>query len=79
MLIRIDMSSEIPIYQQIRDQVVMGIGTGELENGELLPLEMLQEQLIAKSRDISTFIQNNGQNSLGTTGVGPVPSVHGGV
>lgn len=31
------MKSEIPIYLQLRNQIVMGIGKGEFEEGELLP------------------------------------------
>lgn len=37
MLIQIDLTSQIPIYQQIRDQIVLGIASGFFEPGELLP------------------------------------------
>ncbi|MDO4600594.1 MAG: GntR family transcriptional regulator [[Ruminococcus] gnavus] len=37
MLIRLDMASDIPIYVQLRNQIVMGIGTGALKVGERLP------------------------------------------
>ena len=37
MLLRLDFSSEIPIYQQIRNQVVVAIAAGKLEPGEKLP------------------------------------------
>ena len=37
MIINLDMSSDIPIYVQLRNQIVMGIGRGELEEGESLP------------------------------------------
>ena len=37
MIIKINMKSEIPIYLQLRNQIVMGIGKGEFEEGELLP------------------------------------------
>lgn len=37
MLIQIDFSSEIPIYQQIRNEIVMGIADGRLQPGEKLP------------------------------------------
>ncbi len=60
MLIRIDMSSEIPIYQQIRDQVVMGIGTGELENGELLP----SVRVLADSIGVNFMTVNKAYNLL---------------
>ena len=37
MIIRIDDYSDVPIYQQIRDQIVMGISDGRLRLGEQLP------------------------------------------
>lgn len=37
MLIRIDFESETPIYAQLRDQIVIGIADGSLEQDEPLP------------------------------------------
>ena len=37
MIIKIDLNSQIPIYLQIRNQIVLGIGKGELKRGERLP------------------------------------------
>ena len=37
MIIRLDMASEVPIYVQLRNAVVVGIGRGELAPGEGLP------------------------------------------
>ena len=37
MLIALDMKSSIPIYVQLRNQIVTGIGKGELKTGEHLP------------------------------------------
>lgn len=37
MLLHLDFGSEIPIYQQIRDQIVVGIADGRLPPGEKLP------------------------------------------
>lgn len=37
MVIRIDEYSDVPIYMQIRNQIVMGISSGELKGGEQLP------------------------------------------
>ncbi len=37
MIITLDMASEVPIYVQLRNTVVVGIGTGELMPGEGLP------------------------------------------
>lgn len=37
MLLTVDLDSETPIYQQIRDRVVEAIATGELRAGDSLP------------------------------------------
>ncbi|HIX63407.1 MAG TPA: GntR family transcriptional regulator [Candidatus Mediterraneibacter colneyensis] len=37
MILQVDMSSEIPIYIQLRNEIVKGIGRGELSAGENLP------------------------------------------
>ena len=37
MLLRLDFSGDAPIYQQIRNQVVAAIASGELRPGERLP------------------------------------------
>ncbi|MCC2253742.1 GntR family transcriptional regulator [Ruminococcus sp. CLA-AA-H200] len=37
MIISLDMSSTVPIYVQLRNQIVTGIGRGELKAGETLP------------------------------------------
>ena len=37
MVIRIDELSDVPIYLQLRNQIVMGISSGELKAGEQLP------------------------------------------
>ncbi|MBQ7859024.1 MAG: GntR family transcriptional regulator [Faecalibacterium sp.] len=37
MLLRLDFGSDIPIYQQIRNQIVLGIGQGQLAPGQKLP------------------------------------------
>ena len=37
MLLRLDFSSDVPIYQQIRNQVVVAVASGELRPGEKLP------------------------------------------
>ena len=37
MIIELDMSSSTPIYVQLRNQIVKGIGKGELKTGEKLP------------------------------------------
>ena len=37
MLLKIDFESEMPIYEQLRRQIIIGIATGELNIGEELP------------------------------------------
>lgn len=37
MLLKLDFSSDAPIYQQIRDQVVKAIASGHLVPGDKLP------------------------------------------
>src|SRR5699024_8174434 len=37
MIIKIDFESEMPIYEQLRRQIIQGIGKGQLKNGEELP------------------------------------------
>ncbi|AUG81699.1 GntR family transcriptional regulator [Kitasatospora sp. MMS16-BH015] len=37
MILSLDLSSEVPIYQQIRDQVVLAVAEGELARGSALP------------------------------------------
>ena len=37
MILKIDMSNDVPIYQQIRNQIVFGVAKGELKSGESLP------------------------------------------
>ena len=37
MLLHLEFESDIPIYQQIRDQIVVGIADGRLPHGERLP------------------------------------------
>lgn len=37
MLLRIDMAGEVPIYQQIRNQIVFAVAKGHLMPGDALP------------------------------------------
>ncbi len=37
MLLRLDFNSDIPIYQQLRNQIVSAVAAGELRPGERLP------------------------------------------
>ena len=45
MLLQLDFSGRLPIYMQIRNQIVLGIASGELAPGEKLPtIRALAEQ-----------------------------------
>ena len=45
MLLHLDFNSDVPIYQQIRDQIVVGIASGALEPGQRLPtIRVLAEE-----------------------------------
>jgi DNA-binding transcriptional regulator YhcF (GntR family) len=37
MILRIDMTGDIPIYQQIRNQIVLAVAKGQLKPGDTLP------------------------------------------
>lgn len=37
MILKLDYTGELPIYQQIRNQIVLGIASGQLQAGEKLP------------------------------------------
>lgn len=54
MLLEIDTLSVIPIYQQLRDQVILGIAKGELVPGESLPtVRQLADELGVNTMTIS--------------------------
>ena len=37
MILKIDFESELPIYEQLKRQIIYGIASGQLEKGESLP------------------------------------------
>ena len=54
MVISINDASEIPIYQQIRNQIVLGISDGRLAPGEQLPtVRALAEEIGINSMTVS--------------------------
>lgn len=58
MVIRIEETSEIPIYVQIRNQIVMGISSGELSPGEQLPtVRALAEEMGVNTMTVSKAYQ----------------------
>ena len=57
MIIELDMNSSIPIYVQLRNQIVMGIGHGELKPGESLPtVRQLAEDAGVNTMTVNKFI-----------------------
>ena len=65
MLIEIDLSAEMPIYQQIRDQVILGIGRGDLKYGENLP----SARQLAEDLGINPRTVNKAYNTLKREGM----------
>ena len=64
MVIRIDEYSDVPIYQQIRDQIVMGISDGRLRAGEQLPTV----RALALEMGINTMTVSKAYQSLKAEG-----------
>lgn len=54
MIISLDMSSDVPIYLQLRKQIVTGIGKGELRAGDPLP----SVRQMARDAGINTMTVN---------------------
>lgn len=58
MIIAINEVSDIPIYIQIRDQIIMGISDGSLTSGEQLPtVRALAEEIGVNSMTVSKAYQ----------------------
>ncbi len=58
MILKIDMSGEIPIYIQLRNEIVKGIGRGELSPGENLPtVRQLASELGVNTMTVSKAYQ----------------------
>lgn len=58
MIIAIEDGSDIPIYQQIRNQIVLGISDGRLEPGEQLPtVRGLAEEIGINSMTVNKAYQ----------------------
>lgn len=64
MIITLDTSSATPIYAQLRNQIVTGIGKGELKAGESLPTV----RQMAQDAGINTMTVNKTYQILKTEG-----------
>lgn len=85
MLLKLDFSTDIPIFQQIRNQIVVAIASGELAPGEKLPtIRALAEetginmmtvskayQLLKSEGYITTGRRDGATVRLPTAGAGP--------
>ncbi len=60
MILELDTTSEVPIYKQIRDAIVLGIARGELREGESLP----SVRSLASSIGINLHTVNKAYNLL---------------
>lgn len=73
MILRLNMTSNIPIYVQIRNEIVMGIGRGELEVGQGLPTV----RQLAQDVGINMMTVNKAYNILKTEGFIEIDRRHG--
>lgn len=73
MLIQLDMASDIPIYVQLRNQIVMGIGRGELKMGEKLPTV----RQLAQDAGVNTMTVNKAYQVLKAEGFIEIDRRHG--
>ncbi len=64
MLIQLNNGSEIPIYVQLRNQIVTGIGRGDLKEGERLPTA----RQLAQDAEVNTMTVNKAYQLLKTEG-----------
>ncbi len=64
MLIKLDMKSSVPIYVQLRNQIVLGIGRGDIGIGEKLPtVRQLAEDIGVNNMTVNkayTILKNEG-------------------
>ena len=65
MIIAVELHSDTPLYQQIRDQVVEGVASGELRAGDPLP----STRQLASDLGINFHTVNKGYDSLRAEGL----------
>lgn len=64
LFLKIELNSDIPLYQQIRDQIVGAIADGTLEEGQVIP----SARSLAKSLGINYHTVNKSYNILALEG-----------
>ncbi len=75
MIIELDMNSSTPIYVQLHNQIVMGIGRGELKLGESLPTV----RQLAQDIGVNTMTVNKAYQILKTEGYIKIDRRHGAI
>ncbi len=65
MLISVDFNSETPIYEQLKEQIVMGIASGALKPGEQLP----SIRQMAEDLGVNLHTINKAYNQLKADGI----------
>lgn len=75
MIIELDMNSSTPIYVKLRNQIVMGIGRGELKLGESLPTV----RQLAQDIGVNTMTVNKAYQILKTEGYIKIDRRHGAI
>ena len=75
MIIELDMNSSTPIYVQLRNQIVMGIGRGELKLGESLPTV----RQLAQDIGVNTMTVNKAYQILKSEGFIKIDRRHGAI
>ncbi len=73
MIIRLDMASEVPIYVQLRNAIVVGIGKGDLVPGEGLPTV----RQMAEDLGVNTMTVNKAYGILKSEGFIEIDRRHG--
>jgi len=73
MIVKLDTTAEIPLYIQLRNQIVMGIGRGELKIGQGLPTV----RQMAKDIGVNTMTVNKSYSILKNEGYIEIDRRHG--
>ena len=75
MIIELNNTSDIPIYVELRNQIVLGIGRGELKVGDHLPTV----RQMAEDAGINMMTVNKAYNVLKAEGIIEIDRRHGAV
>lgn len=73
MLLKIDMNSKTPIYVQLRNEIVLGIGRGEIKIGDSLPTV----RQLSQDMGVNTMTVNKTYSTLKEEGFIEIDRRHG--